>query len=149
MITLTLAKCPCHHCSGKIEFDATEFIPGQIVTCPHCGMDTQLFIVRALPSPHSVKRSPLSKSWKWAIACVLMLTVAIWGLAYGLTHRWFTPDSLAEIAGTAVGGIIGATLLVVAFLVVVMWILFPVMVYYKLTETNTRLGRIENKFDHP
>ena len=46
-------SCPCQHCSGKIEFDADKLditgeagssLPGQTIACPHCGLETILFI---------------------------------------------------------------------------------------------------------
>ena len=36
------AKCHCRHCNTHIAFDAKE--AGAVVTCPACGMETQLFI---------------------------------------------------------------------------------------------------------
>ena len=45
--------CPCQHCSGKIEFDANQIdvtgaagnaLTGQTIACPHCGLDTILFV---------------------------------------------------------------------------------------------------------
>ena len=35
-------KCSCNHCSGHIEFDASE--AGQVVACPHCGLETKLYV---------------------------------------------------------------------------------------------------------
>jgi hypothetical protein len=35
-------KCSCNNCSGHLEFD--ESAAGSTVVCPHCGMDTLLFI---------------------------------------------------------------------------------------------------------
>jgi DNA-directed RNA polymerase subunit RPC12/RpoP len=34
--------CPCHVCSATIEFDSIE--AGKATTCPHCGMETVLFM---------------------------------------------------------------------------------------------------------
>jgi DNA-directed RNA polymerase subunit RPC12/RpoP len=34
--------CPCHVCSATIEFDSIE--TGKATTCPHCGMETVLFM---------------------------------------------------------------------------------------------------------
>lgn len=43
-------KCPCNHCSGHIEFDCER--AGQVVACPHCGLDTKLYIPQVpLPGP--------------------------------------------------------------------------------------------------
>ena len=36
------AKCSCQFCNGHIAFDRA--IAGQIVICPHCGLETKLFI---------------------------------------------------------------------------------------------------------
>lgn len=38
--------CPCRHCNGKIEFDASRFEKGETraAECPHCHMETLLFI---------------------------------------------------------------------------------------------------------
>jgi DNA-directed RNA polymerase subunit RPC12/RpoP len=44
MNATTLAKCPCNNCSGNIEFESDY--AGQTVPCPHCGLDTVLFLAR-------------------------------------------------------------------------------------------------------
>jgi len=46
-----LATCPCRHCGGHIEFDATDFDKDEarLVECPHCHAETVLSI--PLPSP--------------------------------------------------------------------------------------------------
>lgn len=43
----TLASCPCNICSGIIEFEPRR--AGDTVECPHCAMETQLFISQAQP----------------------------------------------------------------------------------------------------
>ena len=35
-------KCPCNHCDVLIEFPAHGV--GQRITCPHCGLETLLFV---------------------------------------------------------------------------------------------------------
>lgn len=37
--------CPCQHCSGKIEFDASQLGATEKITvpCPHCGLETIIF----------------------------------------------------------------------------------------------------------
>jgi hypothetical protein len=43
--------CPCQHCSGHIEFNTTEYAEeNSIVPCPHCGLETKLFIPVSDPS---------------------------------------------------------------------------------------------------
>jgi hypothetical protein len=38
--------CRCQHCDGGIEFDASTFDKGETrtATCPHCGLETILFV---------------------------------------------------------------------------------------------------------
>jgi hypothetical protein len=37
--------CRCQHCDTGIEFDATELVEeNSIIPCPHCGVETKLFI---------------------------------------------------------------------------------------------------------
>jgi DNA-directed RNA polymerase subunit RPC12/RpoP len=39
------ATCPCQHCGGAMEFDASELVEeNSLVQCPHCGLETKLFI---------------------------------------------------------------------------------------------------------
>jgi hypothetical protein len=42
-----LVTCSCQHCDGNIEFDASLFQAGTMTTCPHCEMETALFIPKA------------------------------------------------------------------------------------------------------
>jgi hypothetical protein len=46
--TPNYVTCPCQHCSGKIEFDASH--AEEVVACPHCGLETKLHV-----SPVSIK----------------------------------------------------------------------------------------------
>src|SRR5207245_882443 len=45
------AKCPCNNCSEHLEFDESD--AGSTVTCPHCGLETTLFV-----PPHSIDVPP-------------------------------------------------------------------------------------------
>ena len=44
--TPNYVTCPCQHCSGKIEFDASTFDKGETCTvpCSHCGLETIIFV---------------------------------------------------------------------------------------------------------
>ncbi len=49
-----LEKCLCNTCSGKIEFELASFDPESptSVVCPHCGLETQLYIPNSpMPTP--------------------------------------------------------------------------------------------------
>jgi hypothetical protein len=55
-------KCRCQHCNKNIEFDSDQIevtgsfggqLTGQNITCPHCGMDTILFVQQIeMPAPN-------------------------------------------------------------------------------------------------
>jgi hypothetical protein len=45
-----MAHCNCNTCSGHIEFDARLVQVGTVVDCPHCGLETTLYIPKTNPS---------------------------------------------------------------------------------------------------
>ncbi|HEX4342049.1 MAG TPA: YbjQ family protein [Verrucomicrobiae bacterium] len=47
------AVCPCNVCSGRLEFDPAN--AGETIQCPHCGMETVLFIPPVSTSPPLIK----------------------------------------------------------------------------------------------
>lgn len=52
MKTADYIKCRCRNCDKPIEFDSAE--SGATVSCPHCGLETLLFIPASsatVPSP--------------------------------------------------------------------------------------------------
>jgi len=51
-----IAKCVCNNCPGHIEFDESN--AGQTVTCPHCGLETVLYVSQGKPSDKAPQRSP-------------------------------------------------------------------------------------------
>lgn len=44
----TFSKCPCNNCSAKIEFETGH--AGETVTCPHCQLETVLFVPYGAPT---------------------------------------------------------------------------------------------------
>ncbi len=54
-------KCKCQHCDGNIAFDIEN--SGQTIPCPHCGMDTVLFIPKR-QTQQSVKSNKTQKPFK-------------------------------------------------------------------------------------
>jgi DNA-directed RNA polymerase subunit RPC12/RpoP len=61
--------CPCQYCSGKIEFDANKLdltgatgkvLAGQTIACPHCGMETILFVPQRNLEPPKAESKPTS-----------------------------------------------------------------------------------------
>ncbi|HVM51019.1 MAG TPA: zinc ribbon domain-containing protein [Candidatus Acidoferrum sp.] len=137
MNTPTLVKCRCRNCNGHLEFEANR--DGEVLACPHCGVETQLYIPgrAALPVEHGKVVSKPNKKPRTIIglAIVLLLVVvslAMWGL---------------ETTGTIAAG--GLTLIValiaVAFGIIWagLWIIFPVFVYFALNRIERLLQQIE------
>jgi len=69
--TLMLIKCTCNNCSTHLEFESGN--EGTTITCPSCGMETQLYVPqsigalnpaimppRSFPPPKSAKTAPRS-----------------------------------------------------------------------------------------
>jgi DNA-directed RNA polymerase subunit RPC12/RpoP len=131
--------CECNHCSGHIEFEAEN--AGETVACPHCGLDTVLFI-RRRPAPPPRKRffdRPSKRAIWLAVAIVATTALVIVGA------RVIEP--VIETVLPAIGSVLGLVLaLVVCVLVImwaVLWILFPVFVYFQLRKTILLLTQIE------
>jgi len=47
--------CPCQYCSGHIEFDASSFGKDETrkAECPHCKLETFLFVPAQTPKPNA------------------------------------------------------------------------------------------------
>ena len=62
--------CPCQHCSGKIEFDANQLdtTENTTVPCPHCELETQIFVPQVQDAPPVISPSPITseifQNWK-------------------------------------------------------------------------------------
>jgi hypothetical protein len=56
--------CPCQNCNGKIEFDASLFQTGTMIACPHCGMETALFIPSAPKASEKIIEKNFGKNCK-------------------------------------------------------------------------------------
>jgi DNA-directed RNA polymerase subunit RPC12/RpoP len=51
------AKCSCDHCNGHIEFEPDQ--AGQTIACPHCGLDTLLFLPSTPAEPVPSEQTPI------------------------------------------------------------------------------------------
>lgn len=99
-------KCPCQNCNGHIEFDASD--SGRTVNCPHCSLETLLFVPGAIsqesnPSPSaSEEDSGGTERTKTILLGVLALAV-VSGLAFYLIHSGkLTPRMAWQILITLV-----------------------------------------------
>lgn len=53
----TYVTCQCNHCAGKIEFDANGLAEeNSIMPCPHCGLETKLFIPQPTPGTGAAEK---------------------------------------------------------------------------------------------
>lgn len=58
-----LIKCPCNNCSAHVEFETEQ--AGQTIACPHCGLDTILFLPRTeKPKPAAAQPTPKNSNLK-------------------------------------------------------------------------------------
>lgn len=69
-----IAKCSCNNCGVHIEFEADGFQPETRAECPHCHMETILFIP---PASALQKQKNMTA---WLVVGAVMLTTIIAGL---------------------------------------------------------------------
>jgi hypothetical protein len=97
-----IAKCYCQHCNGGIEFEAEELTEqNSVVPCPHCGIETRLFVsaqetlpipapqsfCETLPSPPPGDSTEPLRWWRKGAAIGDAGSMACLGFAYLLGHN--------------------------------------------------------------
>jgi predicted nucleic acid-binding Zn-ribbon protein len=53
-------KCVCNNCPGHIEFEESN--AGQTVTCPHCGLETVLYVPQKQSADNSRPTAPIART---------------------------------------------------------------------------------------
>lgn len=148
-----IAKCACQNCRSSIEFHAADFaeqsrtstqVIGQYVRCPHCGFATPLTMSLAkwakVSSTESVQVSG-------AVVAVLALVTALIpaGIVVALIKSGVTVHQIVSGGGGVPGmvamGIVGAFIVIQ----VIMWLIFPWLVCWRLSKIRAELRRIENE----
>jgi uncharacterized membrane protein len=101
-------------------------------------MDTTLYIPTPTAPLPAVRRS------KWPRFLLLTVATAL-GLALllGLLHRLATSERAQQAAVTLGGGALGIAIASVLLIIAVLWILFPVFVYFSLERMKKALDQIE------
>lgn len=132
-----ISKTTCQHCEQHIEFDVEA--AGQFVACPTCGKQTRLL----LPNLAGIgKPTPPAKSkalgWKEALGCFL-----VGGMIIAIVVKIVidNPEAPAIFGGTAaaiIGGVLGGIL-------TVLWLAFPVFVYFGIKRICRLLEQIRDK----
>jgi DNA-directed RNA polymerase subunit RPC12/RpoP len=134
----TFSKCKCQHCSQGIQFEVSQ--AGQTVTCPNCGMETVLFIPRVKRATNIVRKPARFNLWLF-----VALSVAVAVLVFGAVYMVFLPKNtqIAESVGMTGMGIFMLFAGFVVFIWAMLWILFPVFVYFSLNRLEAVLKQIE------
>lgn len=131
----TLVKCRCRNCNGHLEFEASR--DGEVLACPHCNLETQLYIPghASMPIAHG-KLQPVPKRQIW-----LALVIGIIGVVVvaGLLYLFAT----SELARGLLGGTLGVVVAGIALVLAVLWIIFPVFVYFGIGRLQRLLEQIE------
>lgn len=153
MVNSVKLKCHCNSCSGELEFEESQI--GTTVACPLCEMDTLLYWVEPTVGP-DVGTMPQNTQHQQSILAVIGIVAGMCGII-GLI--WWGVSALPpDTFGALGGGIIGIAVIVITSVVSILWLLFPVFVYFSLqkmkkemTESNQHLlvlcnllKRIEN-----
>lgn len=131
------AKCKCQHCNEVLEFSPSEFPPGTTIACPYCGMETSLFI----PMAGTQGKARPNKRLLLTIAVFVALALLAFA-AYKIVKAGQT-EQAAEAVGVAGFGIIWIIGAVIGFLIAVLWIIFPVFVYFGINRLERLLQKIE------
>ncbi len=113
-----IVKCSCQHCNGHIEFETQGFQPGTRSECPHCKMETPLFIPNTLTAKQRVKahlglirsnsaypaiRFIINVCLLLSIISILFLTPTVWVMAKGLDlATWKVPIVTMMLEGLAI-----------------------------------------------
>ncbi len=78
--------CSCNVCSGSLEFDASQ--AGTTIQCPHCGMDTILFVpakpVEVSEPPTKQPRRKPNVSWKRKAVSL----IALFAIVAFVIYQW-------------------------------------------------------------
>jgi len=136
-------KCLCNNCSGEILFEEGQ--EGQTVACLHCELDTVLYrkIETPLSSPASEEPTSPKKTSRAVdkrvnellnkpsielpniVGAGSIIIVLVFVFAGLINHN--------SGPGLELGaGILGFTLAVVSLVFAIIWIVFPLVVYFQL-----------------
>lgn len=131
--------CNCQLCSKPIEFDSAD--AGKVAACPSCGMETQLYLVQKnfqamTERAKAPKQSGGSRGVLGLVAAIVM--VAILAVIFGAFAR-----GGSEGGALVAGGVATIVAGVFVFVLAVLWILFPMFVYFALGRIEGVLRQIE------
>ena len=136
----TYITCPCRRCGDNIEFPFNS--AGQTVACPHCNLETDLFI--PAPPPRSAPDpAPGSKPRRASLILKLAIALLGLGLLLGLGHLVASSESGRQAGFTLLTAVPAVVLCLVVLLIVVGWIGFPIFLYFSLRRIEKTLAQLE------
>lgn len=127
-----IIKCNCNNCSAHLEFESEN--AGATITCPNCGMETTLYLSTEAP-PHTTLSSPTRKRKRRKIALILTtaaIVISIAGAVLVYREKVYLP--LANTLGGTLALVLAIAIVTAVTFWAVLWILFPVFVYFRLND---------------
>ncbi len=101
------AKCTCQFCNGHISFPAGA--AGQTVSCPHCGLETVLFVPSLSSGPAggqvAAHKSTSTAARVWAIVALLLIVAIVEALIQLLDKKQPVLPAIGIGIAVAVGGV--------------------------------------------
>ncbi|MGA2789015.1 MAG: hypothetical protein ABSF60_15960 [Verrucomicrobiota bacterium] len=136
-----LVKCNCNNCSAHLEFEAVD--AGTVIVCPTCGIETKLYVPGSAPSQPLSNPQPM-KSNKFKFGLIAAGVAMFVGLMTLLIINWNNIiRPLSNVFGGTVVAVFMAILAVLVLIWALLWIIFPVFVYYQLNELIKLQRQIE------
>ena len=146
-----IVKCACQNCGQNIEFEAEH--GGSFVNCPVCARSTRLLIPGSTLAQSGQPSQPFSapakvrSPWPMIIvipfaALIIILTICVLIKTYGASE---TAGAAGEIMGVSLLTILYGIATVLAFVLAAFWLIFPWMVYSKMTRVIEILEQIRDQ----
>lgn len=151
------AKCNCQHCNGRIAFDPEQFTAqgataagslGPTVTCPHCGMDTIVFLPHSDAGRPTVTVAPPRTNTRRRIGVILASVLGLL-LLTSFIALLARNESVQQTTALAGGSVIAMVLFGILFLIALLWLLFPVFMYFGMNRLEKLLEQIERNTRTP
>ncbi len=150
--TPELVTCNCNHCNSHIQFErsqlqisgaSTSGAMGPSVTCPHCGMDTILYVPNEGVS-RTAALPPLVPVQRRGRALAIAIATALIGIALlAFFLNKLIQSGVLYYLPAGIGIAVYLAVIVFLFLLALLWILFPVFVYFSLNKMISLLSAIE------
>ena len=136
-----ISKTTCQHCDQHIEFDVEA--AGQFVACPNCGQQTRLIIPGAsstgVASAFPPKNKPKIPTKTWIVLAWVLVVSALVACAVKVSTQY--PEALGQFGG----GVVGIIAMVAIAVWAILWITFPVFVFFKMGEMLKVMRQIRDK----